>query len=205
MTREEAEQALIVIGEAEDVNAAKVEFQKAYVEEGDFVDVTFVIYEGDRYGVSSVSISGLERYTSDELLPHMKLKANEPFMLSKKMQDERLLLDVYGAQGHIYCEVEGEVIYQPEKRMVDIVYKVKEGDIYRASDIRVHIYGDFTKRHVVLQPLRNLRPGDTIDKRELDDGKRRLMYSTIFNTDPTRGELPRIEVQPVAGLDDSIR
>ena len=184
---------------------AKVEFQKAYNETGEFVDATFVIYEGDRYSVSSISISGMERYTQDELLPHLKLKANDPFLLSKKLQDERLLLDVYGAQGHIFCEVEGEVIYQPEKRMVDIVYKVKEGDIYRSSDIRVHIDGDFTKRHVVLQPLRNLRPGDTIDKRELDGGKRRLLYSTIFNTDPTRGEVPRIEVQPVAGLDDSVR
>ena len=184
---------------------AKVEFQKAYNETGEFVDATFVIYEGDRYSVSSISISGMERYSQDELLPYLKLKAADPFLLTKKLQDERLLLDVYGAQGHIFCEVEGEVIYQPEKRMVDIVYKVKEGDIYRSSDIRVHIDGDFTKRHVVLQPLRNLRPGDTIDKRELDDGKRRLLYSTIFNTDATRGEVPRIEVQPVAGLDDSVR
>jgi outer membrane protein insertion porin family len=176
---------------------AKVDYQKSYNSEGDFVDVAFVIYEGDRYGVASVSIAGTERYNAEELLPSMKLKAQEPFVLTKKLQDERFLLDVYGAQGHIYCEVEGEVVYQPDKRMVDIVYKVKEGDVYRASDIRVHIDGDFTRRHVVLQPLRNLRPGEIIDKRELDAGRRRLVYSTIFNTDPTRGEVPRIEVSPV--------
>lgn len=176
---------------------AKVDYQKSYNSEGDFVDVAFVIYEGDRYGVASVSIAGTERYNAEELLPSMKLKSQEPFLLTKKLQDERFLLDVYGAQGHIYCEVEGEVVYQPDKRMVDIVYKVKEGDVYRASDIRVHIDGDFTRRHVVLQPLRNLRPGEIIDKRELDAGRRRLVFSTIFNTDPSRGEVPRIEVSPV--------
>ena len=176
---------------------AKVDFQKAYDPSGSFVDVTFVIYEGERYRISSVSISGTERYNPEELMPQMKLKPNEPFLLSKKMQDERLLLDVYGAQGHIFCEVEGEVVYQPEKQMVDIVYKVTEGDVYRASDVRVHIDGDFTRRHVVLQPLRNLRPAEIIDKRELDNGKRRLIYSTIFNTDPSRGEIPRIEVSPI--------
>ena len=176
---------------------AKVDYQKSYNSEGDFVDVAFVIYEGDRYGVASVSIAGTERYNAEELLPSMKLKSQEPFLLTKKLQDERFLLDVYGAQGHIYCEVEGEVVYQPDKRMVDIVYKVKEGDVYRASDIRVHIDGDFTRRHVVLQPLRNLRPGEVIDKRELDAGRRRLVFSTIFNTDPSRGEVPRIEVSPV--------
>ncbi|MFM8262676.1 MAG: POTRA domain-containing protein, partial [Pirellula sp.] len=171
--------------------------QKSYNLDGDFVDVAFVIYEGERYHVASVSIAGTERYDAQELLPSMKLKADEPFLLNKKLLDERFLLDVYGAQGHIFCEVEGEVVYQPDKHMVDIVYKVKEGDVYRASDIRVHIDGDFTRRHVVLQPLRNLRPGEIIDKRELDNGKRRLFYSTIFNTDPTRGEVPRIEVSPV--------
>lgn len=176
---------------------AKVDYQKSYNLDGDFVDVAFVIYEGERYHVASVSIAGTERYDAHELLPSMKLKADEPFLLNKKLLDERFLLDVYGAQGHIFCEVEGEVVYQPDKHMVDIVYKVKEGDVYRASDIRVHIDGDFTRRHVVLQPLRNLRPGETIDKRELDNGKRRLFYSTIFNTDPTRGEVPRIEVSPV--------
>jgi outer membrane protein insertion porin family len=176
---------------------AKVDYQKSYSVEGDFVDVAFVIYEGDRYSVASVSIAGTERYNADELLPSMKIKANEPFMLGKKLQDERFILDVYGAQGHIFCEVEGEVVYQPDKQMVDIVYKVKEGDVYRASDVRVHIDGDFTRRHVVLQPLRNLRPGETIDKRELEAGRRRLIYSTIFNTDPSRGEVPRIEVNPV--------
>jgi len=160
------------------------------------VDVAFVIYEGQRYSVASVSIAGTERYNADELLPSMKLKSNEPFLLNNKLQDERFILDVYGAQGHIFCEVEGEVIYQPDKHMVDVVYKVKEGDVYRASDVRVHIDGDFTRRHVVLQPLRNLRPGEIIDKRELDAGRRRLIYSTIFNTDPSRGETPRIEVSP---------
>lgn len=176
---------------------AKVDYQKSYNLEGDFVDVAFVIYEGQRYSVATVSIAGTERYNPQELLPSMKLKTNEPFLLNNKLQDERFLLDVYGAQGHIFCEVEGEVVYQPDKHMVDIVYKVKEGDVYRASDIRVHIEGDFTRRHVVLQPLRNLRPGETIDKRELDNGRRRLIYSTIFNTDPSRGEIPRIEVSPV--------
>ena len=183
---------------------AKVDYQKSYNLDGDFVDVAFVIYEGERYHVASVTIAGTERYDAQELLPSMKLMANEPFLLNKKLQDERFLLDVYGAQGHIFCEVEGEVVYQPDKHMVDIVYKVKEGDVYRASDIRVHIDGDFTRRHVVLQPLRNLRPGEIIDKRELDNGKRRLFYSTIFNTDPSRGEVPRIEVSPVDNGNNAI-
>jgi hypothetical protein len=41
-----------------------------------------------------------------------------------------------------------------------------------------------------------------IDKRELENGERRLRFSTIFNTDPSRGDVPRIEVQPPESMDD---
>jgi outer membrane protein insertion porin family len=181
---------------------ARVDYQKSYYEAGDFVDVTFVISEGERYTINSVSIVGMERYQPEELLPNMKMKSTDSFLQTNKLKDEKLLRDVFGAQGHIFCDVEGEVIYQPDHR-VDIIYRVREGDIYRASDIRVHIDGDFTKRHVVLQPLRNLRPGAIIDSRELENGERRLRYSTIFNTDPSRGEVPRIEVQPPEKVDDN--
>ncbi|MEI8212078.1 MAG: POTRA domain-containing protein [Planctomycetota bacterium] len=181
---------------------ARVDYQKSYNEAGDFVDVTFVISEGERYTINSVSIVGMERYQPEELLPNMKMKSTNSFLQTNKLKDEKLLRDVFGAQGHIFCDVEGEVIYQPDHR-VDIIYRVREGDIYRASDIRVHIDGDFTKRHVVLQPLRNLRPGAIIDSRELENGERRLRYSTIFNTDPSRGEVPRIEVQPPEKVDDN--
>jgi len=173
---------------------ARVDYHKAYNQGGDFIDLTFVVYEGNRYKINSVSIAGMQRYQPSDLMPYLLVKSDEPFLQMNKLKDERLLTDVFGAQGHIFCDVEGEVIYQPDHR-VDIVYHVKEGDVYRASDIRVHMDGDFTKRHVVLQPLRNLRPGEVIDKRELEAGERRLKYSTIFNTDPTRGELPRVTVR----------
>jgi outer membrane protein insertion porin family len=180
---------------------ARVGYQKTYNQTGDFVDVTFVVSEGERYSINSVSIVGMERYQPDELLPHMQMKPNDMFLQSNKLKDEKLLLDVFGSQGHIFCDVEGEVIYQPDHR-VDIVYRVKEGDIYRASDVRVHIDGDYTQRRVVLNPISNIRPGEVIDKRELENGERRLRFSTIFNTDPSRGDVPRIEVQPPESMDD---
>jgi len=180
---------------------ARVDYQKQYDRSGEFVDVTFVIYEGERYRINTVSIAGMQRYQPSDLMPYLLIRSDEPFLQANKVRDERLLQDVFGAQGHIFCDIEGEVIYQPNHR-VDIVYHVKEGDVYRASDIRVRMDGDFTRRHVVLQPLRNLRPGDIIDKRELENGERRLRYSTIFNTDPTRGEVPRIVVQPPEEMED---
>lgn len=173
---------------------ARVDFRKDYNVRGDFIDLTFVISEGERYTVKSVSITGTKRYQPSELLPYMKLKAADPFLMMNKQKDEKFIRDVYGAQGHIFCDVVGELVYQPDNQ-VDVIYNVGEGDIYRASEIQVRIEGDHTKERVALHPLGKLRPGSIINGPELDDAERRLKYTTIFNTDPSQGIVPSIQVE----------
>jgi outer membrane protein insertion porin family len=172
---------------------ARVEFRKDYNQRGDFVDVTFIVSEGQRYTIKSVSIAGTKRYQPSELLPFMKIKAGDPFLQVHKSQDEKLLRDVYGAQGHIFADVIGELVYQPNNQ-VDIIYNIGEGDIYRASEVRVHIEGDHTKERVIMQPLGKIRPGSVIDGPELEDGERRLKGLQIFNVDPSQGAVPNIQV-----------
>lgn len=179
---------------------ARVDYRKDYNDTGDFIDVTFVVSEGERYSVSSVTIVGTQRYQSAELIPYMRLKLNDPFLQNNKAHDEKFIRDLYGAQGHIFCDVVGELVYRPDNK-VDVVYNVAEGDIYRASDIRVHIEGDHTKRHVVEQPLGRLRPGSIIDSREVENAERRLRFSSIFNTDPAQGDTPHIDIKPADSID----
>ena len=179
---------------------ARVEFRKDFNRDGNFMDLTFVVSEGQRYKVKSVSIVGTKRYQPSELLPHMKLKTGEPFLQPNKLNDEKFLRDVYGAQGHIFAEVIGELVYQPNNE-VDVVYNVGEGDIYRASEVRVHIDGDNTKERVVMQPLGKIRPGSILNGPEIDNAERRLKYLNIFNNDPSQGAVPSIRIEPPAGVD----
>ena len=172
---------------------ARVDFRKDYNVRGDFIDLTFIVSEGERYKIKSVSIAGTKRYQPSELLPYMKMKASEPFLQTNKSRDEKFLRDVYGAQGHIFCDVIGELIYQPGNE-VDLVYNIGEGDVYRASEVRVHIEGDHTKERVAMQPLGKIRPGSIISGPELDDAKRRLNFLQIFNADPSQGTVPNIQV-----------
>lgn len=179
---------------------ARVEFRKDYNTRGDFIDLTFIVSEGQRYKIKSVSIVGTKRYQPSELLPYMKLKAGEPFHQPNKQNDEKFLRDVYGAQGHIFCEVIGELVYQPNNE-VEVVYNVGEGDVYRVSEVRVHIDGDHTKERVVMQPLGKIRPGSIANGPEIDNAERRLKYLNIFNNDPSQGTVPNIRIEPPAGVD----
>ena len=180
---------------------AKVEVKKDYDKSGERVHATFVIVEGEQYQIGKVSISGTKRYTGEELLPYMKIKSGAPFSFFDKQKDEAFLRDLYGIQGHFFCDVVGEIIYQPNN-VVDIIYNVGEGDVYRISDVRVHLEGELTKERVALHPLGPLRPGAIINSRQVDDARRRLGFSQIFNMDPMQGIVPTIKIEPPEDLID---
>jgi outer membrane protein insertion porin family len=180
---------------------AKVDIRKDYNSSGDRVSATFVIVEGEQYHVGSVSIAGTKRYDQGELLPYMKVKQGAPFSFFDKQKDESFIRELYGIQGHFFCDVVGEIIYQPDN-VVDIVYNVGEGDVYRISDIRIHLEGDYTKERVALHPLGPLRPGSIINSKQVDDARRRLGFSQIFNMDPMQGIVPTIKVEPPEDLID---
>ena len=94
-------------------------------------------------------------------------------------------------------DVVAEPRFLSEPGMLDLVYRIEEGDRYRAGEINVHIVGDSSHtQHNVVMNLIGLREGQYIDLRELENSERRLRFSQIFETNPALGEPPRIEVRP---------
>jgi outer membrane protein insertion porin family len=178
---------------------AKVDIRRDFDDDGSRVDMTFIIYEGEQYFVESVSIAGTKLYKPEELLSYMRLKSKEPFSIWNKAKDERFLRDLYGVQGHHFCDVVGEVIYK-QNNLVDVVYNVGEGDIYRISDIRIHLDGDHTKTRVAIPPLGPLKPGSILNSRHLDAASRRLQYQNLWNVNPMEGTVPTIKVEPPEDL-----
>jgi outer membrane protein insertion porin family len=171
-----------------------------YYETGDsgkWLNVTFVIDEGPRYKVREVSFVGHEKYDTVDLQSLMELNAGEYFNQDDLLRDENIIKDLYGSRGHIFADIKAETVFFEEPGYVDLVYSIKEGDVYRVGKINVHIGGDHphTQRNVVLNRL-SLRPGDIIDIRELRNSERRLKASQLFENDPAQGVAPKIVVRP---------
>ena len=153
---------------------ARVDCRIDYSDDGKFIYLTFVISEGERYSVRNVEVAGNQYYQTGEIMPLFKIRASEPFNQGSKTHDERLIRDLYGERGFIFADIVGQVKYLPNNQ-VDILYSVAEGDIYRASDVRVHIDGDgHTKRDVVLSRMGNVRPGKILSSVEIENGERIL-------------------------------
>ncbi len=175
---------------------AKVSYRLDYYESGDLLRVTFVIYEGQQFHIRNIMVTGNKYFGSDELLAAMTLRPGDAFHLGKMTRDQRTLRnELYGVKGFVFVDIQPEPVFLDEFGQIDLVYRISEGDIYRAGQIIVKIDGDIsnTKEKVPLAVI-GIRPGDIINLQELEDSKRRLSFLQIFETNPAMGEPPDIEV-----------
>lgn len=171
--------------------------------DGRWMTLRFIIDEGPRYRVRDVAFMGNTKYTQEQLSSALKLKpegGTPPDFNSAKMERDVVnLRDLYGSEGHVFAEVDAEPRFLEEPGLIDIVYKISEGEQYRVGKINVHIDGDYgvTKREVVLNRV-GLNPGDIIDVRELRKTERRLGATQIFaGSDPSMpGAPPQVVVRP---------
>lgn len=187
--------------------------------DGRWLTVRFIIDEGPRYRVRNVSFLGPRAYEPQELA---KLLSHKPqdnelpeFNAAKMNQDVTALRELYGSQGFVFAKVEAEPRFLEEPGLLDLVYKIDEGEQYVVGNIHVHIEGDYgiTRRETVLNRL-SLRPGDLINATELRATERRLGSAQIFAAGGQGGPGPRVvvrtpeldqlnKIQQASGVEDS--
>lgn len=176
---------------------ARVGRKLEFDDSGKWVAIRFIVDEGPRYNVRSVSLLGSQSMRPGPLLDALTLKDGKPYNRQEMEKDLQLMRDLYGSQGKIFADVTAEPRFLEEPGQLDLVYKVQEGEAFRVGEINVHIAGEFphTRRNVVLNRM-SLRPGELIDIREIRDSERRLKLSQLFESEQTGGEPPKIVVRP---------
>lgn len=176
----------------------RVDYRLDYDESGKWVYLTFVIDEGPQFQIRNVMILGNKYFTTEQIQTALTLKEGEAFNLGKMSRDQRTIRDdIYGREGFVFADISPEPHFSAdEPAKLDLVYRITEGDRYRAGSIRVHIDGDssHTKHNVVLNQL-GIREGRVLDRAEIEASERRLKASQIFETNPSLGEPPRIEIR----------
>lgn len=178
---------------------ARISREYKFDETGRWMYLTFIIDEGVRYKIRNVSLVGNQKFRSETLASHLQLKTGEEFDRENLDKDVATLTDIYGAQGHIYVNVQAEPRFLEQPGELDLVYKIEEGAQYRVGRINVNIEGDYphTRESVVRNRI-SLRPGDVIDIRQIRASERRLKSSQLFLTEPSQGVEPTIKVEPLS-------
>lgn len=177
---------------------ASVGRELEFNEKQNWVTVTFVINEGPRYKVRSVSFMGNEKIGQEAISKDLKLTGGQFFNQGAMNHDLNSVRDLYGGKGYVFANI------QPDPRLLegvaelDLIYKVEEGSRYRVGKINVTIAGDSTHTHSrTIYDRLSLRPGDILDTRKLRGDERRLKASQIFASDPAKA--PKITFSPLGG------
>jgi len=139
------------------------------------VRIAIDIVEGKRSKIRQINIVGNEAFDDEELLEPLKLRT--PNWLSWYRQDDRYsreelsgdiekLRSYYLDRGYANFEVEStQVAIAPDREDMFITMNVKEGDVYRISDVKVA--GNLVVPEDELLSLVQVRRGDIYSQRML--------------------------------------
>ncbi len=140
---------------------------------GNRVKIAVDIIEGKRSKIRQINIVGNEAFSDDDLLEDFKLQT--PNWLSWYKQDDRYsreelsgdiekLRSYYMDRGYANMDVETtQVAITPEKDDIFITLNVKEGDVYRISDVK--IAGNLVVPEASLKQLVAVRKGDVFSRK----------------------------------------
>lgn len=153
-------------------------------------DVLFAIAEGDQYKVGKSSIKGLTRYPEEAVKTLSKLPEAGEIAGLRTLQDaaDRVRIavgsapDQKGAVGSGLADTRVDIRRIPSEfdpLTLDIVYLVKEGVPVVIDEVVIR-GNDYTKDKVVRREI-PLGPGDSMDERRAERGKRRLENLDYFS------------------------
>lgn len=167
------------------------------VEDGDWATIRFAINEGPRYAIRNVTLNGVEIFEQGSVRGGLQLGPEQLFEQALMQADIGWLRDLYGSRGYIFADVKAETLFLEEPGKIDLVYNIDEGERWRVGRVLVNIRGEdaHTRLPVAMNRL-SIHPGDILDTRKLRDSERRLGASTVFNTNPAQGSVPKISYQP---------
>ncbi|OYP28996.1 hypothetical protein CGZ80_25675 [Rhodopirellula sp. MGV] len=176
---------------------ATVGRQIEYDKSGKYLHVTFVVNEGKRFQIKNIQIVGNRFVTEDSLRQRLELKPGDMFDGTVLRRDVGEIVYGYGELGFIYADVQPQTIMREEENMVDLVYKIEEGDRWKIGEIRVNIEGEpHLMRETVMLNLLDLHEGDFIDRRLLEVARRRMTRGQLLETNPQIADPPDIIVEP---------
>jgi outer membrane protein insertion porin family len=140
---------------------------------GNRVKIAVDIVEGKRSKIRQINVVGNEAFSDEDLLEDFKLQT--PNWLSWYKQDDRYsreelsgdiekLRSYYMDRGYANMDVETtQVAITPEKDDIFITLNVKEGEVYRISDVK--IAGNLVVPEEQLKSLVAVRRGDVFSRK----------------------------------------
>ena len=153
------------------------------------IQIEYDISEGVRYKVRKISFEGNKKITTAALREGLALHSGQPILETVKEADRRNLVAKYNALGCIDTQILPDPRYTDEPGVVDIVYKIEEGEPFLAGDIWIR-GNERTKDKVIRREfaMAGILPGEPLDANRLEIVRQRLGGTQYFVNSPETGK-----------------
>lgn len=162
---------------------ARVVSDSVYLADGGVV-AEVEVHEGPRYHIRSVDWEGNTVYPDRVLTETLGLREGDVYN-GKKLEENIYgsqrgtdVLGLYQNRGYLRANVE-PTIRAVEGDSLDLIFDVRENDIYEFGDIRI-AGNTKTKEHVIRRELYTV-PGNTFSRDAIQESIRRLMQLNYFS------------------------
>ena len=144
----------------------------------EFVDLHFIIEEGEPYTVENVTVSGNSALPAEKLLPLLRLKSGEVFSQEAETAGVQALTAMYDAEGYSDLQIRPVRSTDFPNHKVSVQYHITEGRKYFVRN--VEIIGNTGTRDKVIRRELAIQPGDPVAKRRIDVSRQRLLSMGYF-------------------------
>ena len=154
-----------------------------------------MISEGTQYKVRNLIFEGNTKIKTSELREGLQLHSGKPFLDGVREADLKLMKSRYGALGCIDTQINFEPRFTNELGVVDLVYKIEEGEPYLVGELKI-IGNTRTKDKVIRREavMAGLLPGEILDQNRIDLFQRRLQSLGYFHNSPDMGKPLEIKI-----------
>jgi outer membrane protein insertion porin family len=91
----------------------------------------------------------------------------------------RIIEETYGSMGYLDVRAVPSELRSGPKPVVDLLLEIAEGELYKVGNI--DIQGNFLTKDKVIRRQIKLRPGRPFDSTQLEESRRRLRNTRLFN------------------------
>lgn len=142
-------------------------------EDPEFVNINYVLDEGEAYTVSGTKITGSTQFLPSELEMAIKLKDGDIFNQEVERSDAERISDHYYRLGYDDVSVIAERVPDVKNHTVTIEYKITEGERHFVRGINI-VGNEHTQDRVLRREI-ELVPGDPYDRKKLERSQKRIM------------------------------
>ena len=158
-----------------DINAKKiVEEFVSFERAANAININIPVNEGIRYMVKELSVSGMQKYSDEEILEAMELKPERPFNRVQFERDVASVRNLYAGSGYIFSQIKENFVYDDDIGNVIIALEITEGPIAYVNEIKIR--GNYVTLEKVIR-----REIPIVEGQPFDSNRIRKAQEKIYN------------------------